>query len=267
MKRLASLLILIVAFASSAVAQFIGYAAQQTVTKSVAMGANPLGLPTTSFPLPNFGQAGHTIRYNWTGADNACNVWLEGSTDNTVWAILAAGPNFAVGLGKGSAYAQGYFPYLRLTVNPDAVATCTAAFNATYVGYQTPLAPSTVSVSFPQAAVKAVAQVITAQIAPGPALITGMQCFNSNGVDAFLQIFFSAAATPTLGTNPNYQVGIGTKQTFVYNGPPIVTGDTILWSGASTAVNGNVGVAVGLTCDFQINYRGPFYPSDGLFPD
>ena len=89
---------------------------------------------------------------------------------------------------------------------------------------------------------------------------------------AWLQLFFAAPGTCnmlTLGTGFFFQAAVPPGAWFTYTGPPIsmfgttgLTAPIQLCAGAATAPGGAtpVGGANALSCNFQLNYAGPYYP-------
>lgn len=250
-------------------AQFAGQTAFQvpfTVTGAagaVYIPACTTALPTTAVPcIPNRNQLGHTVTLNRTGS-SFCGLFLEGSNDNTNFVTMAASHSST--LQVGMFYANGYFTYLRLRFQGSPTCVGGGAFGV-YTGYATPLPINPMSESSVPTNVGAV-QAITAYsgLNTSPYLIESFQCFNPGGSTAYLQLFKSATS-PTLGTSFVWQMGIAAGSTFTFSGPPILNvnfgtiGPGRLWAGASTASGGAAAVGTALTCQFQTNGTGPFYP-------
>jgi hypothetical protein len=95
-------------------------------------------------------------------------------------------------------------------------------------------------------------------------LLTGIECYNPNASAAYLQIFKSTNQ-PTLGTLILTQFGIPAQSAWSYHGPPLFF-DNSFWAGAATTSGGNVAVATGLACSYQMNGAGPFYPATQVTP-
>ena len=248
-----------------AAAQFIGYAAQQVVTRDFFF---PAGVPTQgTLSFQNIGQAGHTVVYWWVagGAGN-CTLSLQGSFDGAVWTTIAAGPDALNSVGPRFTFANGYFSIMRINVNPNFDAACQSSLHGSYTGYQSPLPITKITNTIRVAAIAAPTPINTNMNVSTPAIIEGFECYNpDNQGTAYLQIFASAVVPPALG-GPSmiFEVAIPTLQTYSYPGPAFHAGQSRQWAGAATALGGNVAVGTPLVCNFQLNYRGPFYPVTDL---
>ena len=245
-------------------AQFLGYVAQQVVTRDFFF---PAGLPTQgTLSFQNIGQAGHTVAYWWVvGGLGNCTLTLEGSFDGAVWTTIAAGPDALGTTGPRLTFTNGYFSLVRINVNPNLDAVCQASLHGSYTGYQSPLPITKITNTIRVAAIAAPTPINTNMNVSTPAIIEGFECYNPNQATAYLQIFASAVVPPALG-GPSmiFEVAIPTLQTYSYPGPAFHAGQSRQWAGAATALGGNVAVGTPLVCNFQLNYQGPFYPMTDL---
>lgn len=206
------------------------------------------------------GQSAHLITVN-SPAYPPCRILLDGSFDGSQWQTLAQIDwETFVNQAPTQALANGYFPVLRLKINPTGDAPCTTGFTGAYQGFQTPLTPFNVNQTFARSAISTPVNVLAA--AAGSTryyLVDGFQCTNTNASTAYLELSTSQAA-PTLGTgNYIYEFPIPAGQAFTYPGPPWM-GTYLFWASAVTASNGNTAVTTALECDFQMNFAGPFAP-------
>jgi hypothetical protein len=258
MKTRKALLGMLVIFALAAPrqahGQFLGYVAGQIVTKNISL-AVPVNAQTVS--LQNFGQMGHTVHYVWNSA-SSCYFKFQASQDNVNWNTLA------IGIATGTTtptylVANGYFPFLRLNVNPNNGGGCNGnAFNGTYAGYQQPPPITRVAINTGISSNGTIAGIFTPPNPNGaPFLVMGFSCSNTAGAVGFLEVFDNDTA-PALGAGSFFEVGIPAGQTYVYPGPDIFF-QKGLWFGQATALDGAVALA-GIRCNFQYNRTGPFYP-------
>lgn len=244
----------------SSQAQFTGYIAQQTVVESFSVSA---GTPTplAYITLANYGQGGHSISYTWTTGGHACVLALQVSGDGVLWTDIAYGPALEnIGIVPSNVtYANGYFPFLRIAVNPNSDVGCLSGVTGNYVGYQFPIAipdrSTNVTKSNIAAAQDIPGSITTASFEP---VLNSFQCYNPNGATAYFQIL-----TGALGSTIIYQIGIPQGQTFSYTGPPLSIPVLNWTAGAATLADGAVAVGTGCVCNFQLNPFGPVLPSGG----
>lgn len=250
---LAITVMLIVLETAQARAQFLGYAAQQTITQAFNITLTNL---SAQYIINNYGQAAHSITFQLQSATVPCAFNLEGSEDGNGWTVLASGISSS-GATNQYLYANGYFSYLRLNVNP-AVQNCAGAtLKGSYAGYQTPLPASTVFTTYRTTSVSTPTAPIAAYLTP--TLVGSVQCTNPGTATAYLQLFDSAT-TPTLGTSVLYEVGIPAGQNWNFPSAPYFIAQNRLWLGAATSIGGSSAVATALTCNLQASLTGPFYP-------
>jgi hypothetical protein len=239
-------------------AQFIGYVGlQATVTKF----SIPVAATASTFPIPNLGQTGHSVQFQWTvGA--TCGFNLDGSTDGVNWIMLASGQGTSSGFPTQFLYANGYFSVVRLKVNPVNTAACAGTtLTGVYVGYQTPLPLSNITQGGNPGPISFTTPVNVTGPAGGgnlPVLLTSLQCYNPNATVAFVQVFFSSAA-PGLGGANNANFGVAAVSTWSYVGPPLF-GLGEIWLGAATTAGGTTAVATPVVCQASYSFSGPFYP-------
>ena len=249
--------------AGSAGAQFLGDVGLQTVTQKFSISVTTA---SSTFSLPNLGQMGHTVQYQWSGVSSpGCEFFLDGSTDGTNWITLAAGPApISVSFPASLVYANGYFNALRLKINPGSLAVCNgSSLTGVYVGYQveipiqyvssgipgTNTGTNTVSAQTPNSAYNGV-------FASAPIMLTSLQCYNPNASVAYVQVIWGL--TPALGTT-NVSFGIPATSQFSYFGTPLF-GQGELSVGASTTPTGSTAVATAVPCWVAYSLTGPFYP-------
>lgn len=262
-------LLALLAFAASPCrAQFVGYVGlQTTVTKfSIAVGAT-----SSTFPIPNLGQVGHTVQFQWNTGGSICEFTLDGSTDGVNWIILAAGygTGFPTSFPLQYVYANGYFSAIRLKVNGIASSGCASTtLTGSYTGYQNTIPVNQViqnTGSFPSApgSVTFTSPAPVTPFAGGtgniPFVVRSLQCYNPNSTAAYVQVIFAQnGSTPTLGAiGSNF--GIAATSSFTYQGPALF-GLGQLFLGAATTQNGTIAVATGVSCQVGIDLSGPFYP-------
>ena len=217
----------------------------------------PCDATHTSNCIEMIGQAAHLLNLNYA-IGNECEILLDGSADGSHWSTLAAAHfNQSNAAQSQLTTANGYFPLMRVKINPGGT-TC-AAITGTYSGFQVPLPLSNLALNFSNSAVGAVHNVGGTTI-DTPYLFVGCQCFNPNNAVAWLQLF-DAHASPILGTTPpTYQAAIPALGAFTLQPGVSLLGTLLLWAGATTTAGGATPVASALTCNFQINYNGPFVP-------
>jgi hypothetical protein len=250
----------------SAQSQFNGYFAQQTVTKTFSVAAPN----ATKIALTNFGQAGHSVLYTAASTTTcAGEVRLEVSQDGTTYSTAAVGltVNAALGGTQTSFYASGYFPWMRLNLNPHGEDCTGVTFAGTYVGYQLPI-------SIPVSSLTAIVSASTgtkisvfntgihvSDIYSGPYYLKGFDCTNPGGSTAYLQLIDGASSGIFLGAGELYEVpipaGLTVSRTFNLPGVP---GVQTLWVGAATTFQGSTAVGTPVDCTIEWSYAGPFWP-------
>lgn len=241
-------------------AQYMGTFSQQTVAQSFTGDYTGGGTAVQHFSIQNLGQAAHQVTYNWGGATNTGSVMLEGSIDGTHWVALAAGgesPNVH------SFTANGYFPFLRISVNAEGnTISAGSTVLLQYTGYQNPIPTGGYFETFDAVDAGAYTQIQSGDVVQSfinPAVLGGFACSNPNGTTAYLEVFYSAVA-PTLGSvTPRLEIPIAANANVVYSGPPIV-GNAPFYFGAATASGGATPVTTPVHCTGTINPFGPFAP-------
>ena len=249
--------------AVSAGAQFLGDVGLQTVTQKFSISVTTA---SSTFSLPNLGQIGHTVQYQWSGTPSSgCEFFLDGSTDGVNWIVMAAGPAPQSGSFPGSfIYANGYFNALRFKVNPGALAGCNGTtLTGVYVGYESPLPPQQITnTATGSTGVGMVAATtpnnLLAAVAGEPLMLTSLQCYNPNATVAYLQVFFTVS-NPGLGAPVPVGFGIPATSQFAYVGPPMF-GVGGIWIGAATTPTGSTAVGTAVDCWGSYSLTGPFYP-------
>lgn len=228
-------------------AQYMGTFSQQTVAQTFT---GTMTATATHVDVQNLGQAAHSIQVSAGG----CVVTLDGSADGTVWYVLASDES-----GSGQiAFADGFFPHLRITLNFGSVAGCNAgSYTVHYTGYQFPL-PDTMQPDVNQLAgehVTGLANVLGNAGSPIPWQVSTLTCTNPNAAVAYLQVI--DATSPVLGNNLVYQVGIPASGVFQYRGPRIV-GSNALYFAATTTPNGSTAVSTPVECSVQAGSQVSF---------
>jgi hypothetical protein len=263
---MALLLSLVTGHWSPAFGQFIGYTAQQVATKSFSVsGGAPT--PKTIIPLPNFGQAAHTVQVVYGNAAANCTVWLQVSTDNSNWFTLVMIPNISgANPYEPSAtqvgYGNGYFPFLRLIANANDAVGCTTSIAGIYTGYQHPIPWQATVYNAPHADIKAPVTLTDLIEYPAGQILTGWTCTNPNASTAYLQIADKNPPPAGAGSFLLYVLGIPAGKT-VSDSVAIYSGNGLSAS-ASTTPTGNTPVTSPLVCNFQLNLNGPFGPFLGM---
>lgn len=254
-----------------AVAQYLGTVGQASTvsTFSVTPGSSPALVPpcdATHTP-PNcikmIGQVSHLVTVSYKGAGaNPCGIFLDGSADGVQWITLASW-YFGGGGAPITLMANGYYPLIRLNVNPTSI-NCNEPMTGTYAGFQAPLPLSNLSRNYMSSSVAA--PVKPALDAPlYPFIVESVQCYNPNNYTAWLDLF-DTALPAVLGGGYFYEIPIPANSLFIY--PPVAAllGLNNFWAGAATASGGSSAVAAPLECGFQMNYWGPFAPLNPLSP-
>jgi len=273
--RLCKMALVVAAFTAAvrpALAQYIGNVGQASTVSAFTISGgtteqlvNPCSASITSNCIKMIGQASHLVQLNY-GSRAQCTVLLEGSPDGTNWATLGAATWFAISLARFSEQtivANGYYQLIRLKANPNGGDTC-GAMTGNYAGFQTPLPLSPIATQFKSHTVAAAAN-IAGSTNSTPYLLAGFSCYNPNSSVAWLE-FFDTFATVTLGTTPFfYEEAIPAMSTFSYTGPNVL-GLSGFSAAAVTAQGGATPVSTALSCNFQINYSGPFTPITPLIP-
>lgn len=211
-----------------------------------------------TFPVNNLGQSAHTIALpQMNHTSTACVWWFEGSNDRVNYSIMAVIPtNLEI---VNVAIAQGQFTFFQLVFNPLADTACTGgvAANIYYVGYQFPLSLPPQTQNFTLTGVKDPEYIYGQDAAPE--ILTGIQCYNPNATEAFLEVFDAAGSgtAPTLPGSPVFFYEIDATHSV-----PISTNSLRLkaggWLAAVTTLNGSTVVTTSLTCSVQVNLAGPF---------
>ena len=244
-----------------AAAQFVGYIAQQTVTRSFAVAGAAV---ETIIPLQNIGQAGHSLQVTFGVAGvGSCVVWLEGSQGGTIYLPIAAVPRMDI-LPR-TTFANGYYTLMRIRVNPNGSAPCPADITGSYTGYQSPIP---ISFNVANRTIRTITGVVDANTAFAstldgtPHILHSIACYNPNQAVAFVQILDGAVA-PALGTVAviRYEIGVPPGITTALSSSlGLARIGTHPWIGAATTEGGAVAVGTGLTCALGLNYYGPFEP-------
>lgn len=211
-----------------------------------------------TFPVPNLGQAAHTISLpQMNHTSTACVWWFEGSNDQVNYSIMAVIPtNVEI---VNVAIAQGQFNFFQLVFNPLADTACTGGVSANiyYVGYQFPLSIPAQTENFTLTGVKDPEYIYGQDAAPE--ILTGIQCYNPNGSTAYLEAFDQAGsgAAPTLPGIPVffYAIPATASVSIQTNSLRLKAGG---WLAAVTTFNGSTVVTTSLTCSVQVNLTGPF---------
>lgn len=247
--------------------------AQNTGTVQLATRVQSFSFATTTASqVINIGavsQVGHLLTYNWSdGPTTLCHFVFEGSSDNSTWFVLASGvqAGSATAVPQSLVYANGYFPYLRVLLNPEGFSTCeTGPFTLTYAGFATAIPINNTAQSFDVTAdlngTTAIGPPSITNLPTGPFIWDGFQCANSGGAAAFIQLF-NASVAPTLGTTtPFYTAMVPASGNFSYAGQPLsqLAHGVYMWIAATTTRTGGT-TASGVSCMVQVNYTGPFYP-------
>ena len=253
--------VLLALLAPSASAQFVGYIAQQTVTRSFAVAG---AVVETIIPLQNIGQAAHSLQVTFSvAAPGSCLVWLEGSQGGVAYIPIAAVPQ--IDNQPRTVFANGYYTLMRIRVNPNGAAGCVADVAGRYTGYQFPIP---ISFNVANRTIRTITAVVDANTAfPSttngtPEILHSIACYNPNQGVAFVQLLDGAVA-PALGTLGviRYEIGVPTATTIVLSSSlGLARFGTHPWIGAATAEGGAVAVGTGLTCALGLNYYGPFEP-------
>lgn len=256
-------------FVPATPAQYIGNVGQASTVNPISVGASHAQtiLPACSGNqtlncIKMIGQVGHLLTINYPAGD-LCLVWLDGSFDGMSYttiaqALLIPGTNSPQQLTT----ANGYYPLLRLKVNPAGAFNC-SALTGTYSGFQTPLPITNLAVQH-HVAVSTIAAVGYG-VDGVYYLWQGIECSNPNASTAYLQLY-DAVVTPTLGTGYIYEIGIGAGQTWNFPTGLSLLGIYEPWAGAATAAGGSTAVSTALDCNFQHNYWGPFAPLNPVSP-
>lgn len=218
-------------------------------------------------------QVGHMINFFWPVQElnpvTLCHLSFEGSvTGNSPWYSMASGvaTKTVTFVNSQVIYANGYWPYLRVVINPEGFTPCeTGTFSLIYSGFATAVPinnlTNTIDVTGDLGGATAVAPPGITNVPTGPFILAGLQCSNSGGSAAFVQ-YFSQSAAPTLGTSsPLMTALIPAGGNWAYSGPQIAQTihDQYFWLAATTTRTGST-PASNVSCIMQINYNGPFYP-------
>jgi hypothetical protein len=251
---------LLVITAAPCRAQYMGTFSQQTVTQTFTGDYTSGGTATEHFSIQNLGQAGHQVTYKWSNLPDTGSVMLEGSIDGTNWIIMASGGETP---SVQSFIANGYFPFVRISVNAEQNTISTgASVSVQYTGYQNPIQPQSLFEGFTPVSAGAYAQIQPTsgvQSFLNPAILGGFSCSNPNASIAYVDIV-STAVTPVLGTaTPMLEVPIAASSSVLYAGPPLV-GAAPFYFGAATASHGSTPVTTAVYCTGTINPYGPFAP-------
>jgi hypothetical protein len=222
-----------------ALAQYVGSISQLTTSQTFVGNAQATA---THSDIEVVAQTGHSIQVS-----GGCIVTLDGSQNGSVWWVLAANTSASGQI----AFADGYFPFLRLTFNFGSQAACSgSAYTVQYTGFQFPLPDlsspepqfNAVSVSSPVAIITSGGNNIFWEM---PAIT----CYNPSASVAYLQVMNGPSAG-TLGSGVVYQAGIAPNSSFQYVGTKLV-GNLGLSVGASTAPLGNTAVATPISCSLE----------------
>jgi hypothetical protein len=216
----------------------------------------------TVFSLRNLGQAGHSLMVLANaGGGPGCSIQMQGSGDKTNWTTLAVLPNPAYTSPPVTIFAAGNLTYFQIVANPNSTVGCASGAHPPpvtklyYVGYQFPASYTPGSENF-KLAVSTVVSAYPDVADLNPYQAVGIQCYNPNNSLAYLQMF-DASSTPTLGSGLAYEVGIAANSlaNLTLNN---WMGRQHLYLGAATAAGGSTAVSTALTCNLQVNRRGPF---------
>jgi hypothetical protein len=252
--------------------QYLGNVGQASTQTSFAANPHniqqiipPCSASVTTNCIKMIGQVSHNVVMAEAGSVE-CGALLDGSLDGVTWETLASIYFTTSFTAPRVMVANGYYPLLRLKLNPGGVATC-AAMTGSYSGFQTPLPISNLTQTVYQSAA-AVTQVdshFTTALFNIPSLVEGFACSNTNASVAWLQLF-DATSAPTLGTGFLFQIGLPANGTFVFPAGNAFLLHSLLWMGAATAAGGSTAVGTAVACNFQMNYWGPFSPLNPFSP-
>lgn len=249
--------------------------AQNTGTVQLAVRTQSFTFASTTaaqvIGIGSVSQVGHMLNIFFTNIGSGatlCHVVFEGSNNNTIWFLLASAvqAQSLTYVNQPQIYANGYFPYLRVIVNPEGFADCeSASLTVNYSGFATAVPinnlTSSYDVTADLAGTTAIAPPNITNVPTGPFIWNGLQCSNSGASAAFIQLF-NLAGAPTLGTTPPFYTAlVPATGNWAYAGPPIPqTGhNQEMWIAATTTRTGG-STATNVSCQAQINYSGPFYP-------
>ena len=225
---------------------------------------DPAGTPTAQkfFVIQNNNQVGHVVVVLYGSTSAHCLTTLEGSEDNLNFVTLDSLPNVYGSSTVQLAYANGYWPYLRIVANLLDDSSCTTSITVSYTGYYTPIASIPPPLNVPIAGLSTLSPLISSLVVTYPLeeILEGFSCYNPGTATAYLQIIDSTS--PTFGNAILYQVGIPANTTVV-NSTPFVGGNELA-AGASTAVSGVTAVTTPIVCNFQLNINGPFGAYEGI---
>jgi hypothetical protein len=138
-------LLLVLAAAWPAAAQFIGYQLPQTVTATIM---NAVAVPGAVTPntgacppvagstcaVPQIGQAVHSIQYTTTGAITSVTAVIKGSYDGVTFYSISDDGQLAP---TGTVVAYGYYPFIIVQATTTGAGTITIS----YTGSVTPYTP------------------------------------------------------------------------------------------------------------------------------
>jgi hypothetical protein len=271
--------------------------AQSIGTVQLAVRPQTLNFTSTStnqvINLGSVSQVGEMITLAWDVAfgdnDTICHALLLGSNagPQSGGQIVGAAIFWNASAGNPAPqqiiYGNGYFPFLWLVLNPEGYSQCNVSNGGltaltVYVnGIATAIPINNTSFSWDATGVLNGATPIgpasfIARFASGPYNWTGIQCANSGGSAAFIQLFDNDVA-PTLGTTvPFYTAMVPSSSTWSYSGPPMhntpfagIVGESHVYGypyiAATTTRTGGT-TASNVSCDVQLNYAGPFYPME-----
>lgn len=222
-------------------------------------------LPTKANPcIPNQNQLGHSITFSYAAAAQAfsCSFTLDGSNDNSTFVTLSGAANpSATAAYNGLLYANGYYSFLRVKVEP-----CTASvLTATYTGYPVPLpiniVPDRVTTYFSSNTNQNNPVIYGSGHANEdiPFMVQGFQCFNSDASITSL-FLYDSFASPSSGAY-FFDIVIPAGATYNYSGPPfLIVNGTALWTDTSKTLNPGGGRTNTLICNFETLSQGPLYP-------
>jgi hypothetical protein len=255
-------------FAARTHAQNVSF---QTVPQSISVPSAPAA---TKVAINVISQSVHMLTYSWASlaAGPLCEVYLDGSQTGQAgsWKVLAVGlyETSGVDFNDQTIYVNGYYPFLRLDLNPLNASACVGKnFTANYLGMQGSIAlnPQTLNGLIWGAVGNSSANPGSVLIGgsslfalASPGIIRGISCTNTAASTGFLQLYNTTSIPANGATGFFFQQAIPAAGMFAYHGPPIAVNNQ-LFATFTTAAGGSTGLA-GASCNFQMDYTGPFYP-------
>lgn len=233
--------------------------------------------PTTPC-IANQSQTAGSVSFNWTFGNTSGvsgYIFIEGSNDNVNWLILAQDVQFnctSSCTGGGQIFYNGAYTFIKIYISIPANGKLAAVYTAF---------PQTIPINVTTDQVTNILPGIPRNATPvgfgiaNPLVVSGFQCYNDSASTIYLQLFKSTSGgSPALGSLFFYEIGIPTKTTFVYPGPPIALANMFplagttgtFWAGAATAHGGGTFTPDLVECTFEISTPGPFYPLTPVGP-